>query len=160
MTLPLPNLNDQAVNQVFDRLVSLALQTGRFDTVNQHEPKNAPGNGVNCSVWIQNIKPARSGTAATSILVNFDMRIYKNFVSQPFDMIDPNITSAVMVIMAALSGDFDFGGIGDARAIDLLGMSGSALNATAGYVDIDRRMFRVMTINIPVIFNDAFVQEP
>lgn len=162
MTSPLPNLDDQAVNQVFDRLVSLAMQTGKFDTVNQHEPKNAPGNGVTCSVWVQTVKPARkSGLSSTSIVVNFDMRIYKAFVSQPFDMIDPTIVSGAMVIMAALSGDFDFGGIADARAIDLLGMeSGGGLSATAGYVDIDRRMYRVITINVPVIFNDAFDQEP
>lgn len=161
MTTPvLPVMGDQAIGQAFDRLVSLALQTQRFETVNQHEPKNAPGQGVNCSVWIQKIRPTASGLNATSIVVDFDMRIYTSFTSQPFDLIDPAVWSATNVIFGALTGDFQFGGIANARNIDLLGSNGTGLSATAGYVEIDRRMFRVMTIDIPVIFNDAFTQEP
>ena len=159
MTTP-PNMGDQAIDQVFDRLVSLALQSGRFDTVNQHEPKSAPGQGVNCSVWIQKIAPAISGIAATSIIVDFDMRIYTSFTQQPFDFIDPAVWSATNALMAALTGDFQLGGIANTRNIDLLGSKGNGLSAQSGYVEIDRRMFRVMTIDIPVIFNDAFTQEP
>jgi hypothetical protein len=152
-------MGDQAIGQVFDRLVSLALQTARFETVNQHEPKNAPGQGVNCSVWIQRIRPARSGLNATSIVVDFDIRVYTSFTQQPFDFIDPGIWSAVNVMFGALSGDFEMGGVANTRNIDLLGINGTGLSAQAGYVEIDRRMFRVMTIDVPVIFNDAFMQE-
>lgn len=160
MTTPvLPVMGDQAIADVYDRLVSLALRTGRFETVNQHEPKNAPV-GVNCSIWIQRLRPARSGLAATSIVVDFDMRIYTSFTQQPFDFIDPAIWGAVNVIMAALTGDFILGGVANTRDIDLLGIHGPGLSAQAGYVEIDRRMYRVMTIDVPVIFNDAFTQEP
>ena len=160
MSTPLlPNMGDQAIGQVFDRLVSLAMATARFETVNQHEPKNAPGQGVNCSIWIQKIRPARSAINATSIVVDFDMRIYTSFTQQPFDFIDPAVWSATNTLMAALTGDFQLGGLADTRNIDLLGSNGSGLSAQAGYVEIDRRMFRVMTIDIPVIFNDAFNQE-
>lgn len=160
MTTPvLPVFGDKAISDVFDRLVSLAQATGKFDSVNQHEPKNAPNYDISCSIWAQTIKPFRGGLAATSLVVNFDMRIYKPFTSQPFDLIDPNVMAATVTIMAALSGNFQLGGVGDARAVDLLGMTGSTLSAIAGYVEIDRRVMRVMTINVPIIFNDSFLQE-
>lgn len=153
------NFNDAAVMTVFDKVVSYALATGRFDQVNQHEPKNAPGVGLMCSFWIQQIKPARtSGMSATSGVVILQSRIYMNFRSEPFDMIDPNVMSAVCDLMGALSGNFSFGGAANIRAIDLLGTMGTPLSAQAGYVEIDRQMFRVMTMIIPIIVNDMFIQ--
>jgi hypothetical protein len=154
------SFDDAAVNTVFDKVVSYALATGRFDAVNQHEPKSAPGTGLSCSVWMQNISPVRtSGLAATSGVVVLQARIYTSFMKQPFDMIDPEVMAAVADLMGALSGDFDFGGDVDVRNVDLLGSTGTPLSAQAGYVEIDRRMFRVMTITVPIIINDMFVQE-
>lgn len=151
------NFNDAAVMTVFDKIVSYALASGRFDHVNQHEPKSAPGHGLECSVWMDKIIPVRtSGLNATSGLVSMYARIYTNFRQQPYDMIDPNVMSAVADLISALSGDFDFGGDANVRAVDLLGMSGNPLSAQAGYVEIDRQMFRVMTVTIPVIINDMF----
>ena len=86
----MPNFNDAAVMTVFDKLVSYALTTGRFDNVNQHEPKNSPGHGIQCSIWVNNIIPIRSsGLGATSGIVTLYARAYMNFRQQPFDMIDP-----------------------------------------------------------------------
>lgn len=157
------NFNDRAVNTVFDKIVSYAMASGRFEHVNQHEPKSAPGTGIYCSVWIQRIRPlggrGGSGLAATSGALDLSARIYQNFVSQPFDMIDPLVTAAVSDLMGALSGDFDFGGDIDVRSVDLLGYAGTAMSAEAGYIEIDRRHFRVMTLTIPVILNDMWVQE-
>ena len=155
------NFNDAAINVIFDKIVGHALQTNRFEAVNQHEPKNAPGNGLTCAVWIQTIKPYKgSGLSMTSGVVIMMARIYTNFIAQPYDMIDPNVTAATTDFMGALSGDFDLGGDVDVRAVDLLGMSGTTLSAQAGYVEIDRRMFRVMTVTIPIIINDMFSQVP
>jgi hypothetical protein len=61
-------------------------------------------------------------------------------------------------MMGAFSGDFDLGGVGGVRYIDLLGSTGTVLGAVAGYIEIDKKMFRVMTMTIPIIINDAFVQ--
>src|SRR6185437_10624643 len=61
-------------------------------------------------------------------------------------------------LMGAFSGDFDLGGVADVREVDLLGANGTKLSAQAGYVEIDRRMYRIMTINIPIVINDAFSQ--
>jgi hypothetical protein len=162
------NFNDAAINQVIDKLVSYALATGRFDSVNQHEPKNAPGTEMSCSVWADIISPYHSGLNSTSIVVDFQMRVYMSFTSKPYDMIDPKIMAAVTDIMGALSGDFNFGGVADVRFIDLLGATrGSSgggggrsqgLSARAGYVELDRHMYRVMTIFVPVVINDAFTQ--
>src|SRR6266704_3150295 len=156
----MPNFNDAAVMTVFDSVVSYALASGRFDHVNQHEPKSAPGHGLECSVWMNSIVPIRSsGMGVTSGIVTLYARIYTNFRQHPFDMIDPNVMAATADLMGALSSDFNFGGGANVRAIDLLGVSSAApLSAQAGYVEIDRQMFRVMTITIPIIINDMFIQ--
>ncbi len=154
------NFNDAAVNEIFDKVVSYAMTTGRFDQVNQHEPTNAPRMGMICSVWIQAIRPIlASGLAATSGIVQLNARIYRNFKSMPHDVIDPEITGAVCDLMGTLSADFDFGGVANVRNIDLLGEHGVPLAAQAGYIEIDRQMFRVMTLTIPVLINDMFKQE-
>jgi hypothetical protein len=154
------NFNDVAINQVLDKLVSYALASGRYDAVNQHEPKNAPGSNITCAVWVQSIKPiTRSSLIATSGVILYSARIYQNFRSQPFDAIDPKVTAAATDYMGSLSGDFDLGGVADVRNIDLLGSSGTSLAFQAGYVEIDREVFRVITISIPVIINDMFSQE-
>lgn len=157
----MPNFNDAAVMTVFDKVVSYALVSGRFDHVNQHEPKNAPGHGLECSVWMNSIVPIRSGgMGVTSGIVTLYARIYTNFRAIPFDAIDPNVMSATADMMGRLSSDFDFGGQAGVRALDLLGIGSNVpLSAQAGYVEIDRQMFRVMTITIPIIVNDMFIQK-
>lgn len=151
--------NADSVNTVFDKVISFALATGDFDSVNGHEPKSAPGNGITCAVWAQDIGPIRAGgLAATSGRMTLQQRIYTNFIQQPFDAIDPNIMTAVADLMTAYSADFNFGGDADVRNVDLLGSYGTDLSAQAGYIEIDRKMFRVMTLTIPVIINDMFDQ--
>jgi hypothetical protein len=151
--------DETAVFTVFDKVVSYCMTTNRFDFVNQHEPKSTPGTGVSCSVWVQTIGPVRtSGLAATSGLVVLQARIYMNFRSEPYDIIDPKVLAAAADIMGALSGDFNFGTAANVREVDLLGAYGPGLSAAAGYIEIDRQIFRVMTITVPIIINDMFTQ--
>lgn len=154
------NFNDAAILAVFDRLESWCLASGRYESVNGHEPKNAPGNGLSASVWVQSIGPfpRGSGQAMTTGLLVLNVRVYVSFTSQPFDAIDPDMLSSVTDIMGALSGDLDFDGISGVRCVDLLGMSGTRLSAAAGYVELDRHMYRVMTVTVPIIINDMFAQ--
>lgn len=154
------NFNDAAINQVIDKVVSYALANGRFIEVNGHEPKSAPPpGGPTCSVWAQRIRPvSSSGQAATSAVLELSVRIYISFIQQPYDQIDPQILAAVTDLMGTFSSDFNFGGVAGVRAIDLLGMEGTAMSANAGYVEIDRKMMRVMTITVPIIVNDMFTQ--
>lgn len=157
MTTPSVRLNDAAINQVFDSVLSLAMASGRFDAVNQHEPKSAPGRGVTCAMWVQRIRPIRSsGMNAISGILLLSARIYQNFMSVPFDAIDPAVTAATTDFMGALSGDFDFGGAAGVRALDILGTYGTTLEAQAGYIEIDKKVYRVMTVNVPIIVDDMW----
>jgi hypothetical protein len=153
------NFDDAAINDVLDRLISYAQASGRFDSVNGHEPKSSPGTGIFCAVWVNQIRPYReSGLSATSGVIIFNQRIYQNFTSQPFDAIDPKVTAAATDLMGALSGDFGLGGIADTRSVDLLGMAGTAMNMLSGYLELDRTMFRIVTVTVPIIINDMFAQ--
>lgn len=142
-----------------DRVASHAKKTGLFDRVANHEPKNKPGRGLTAAIWADAIEPARAraGLAATSARVVLKLRIYTNMLQDPQDLIDPSIMRATDKMFEALSGDFD---LGDAdRWIDLLGATqGHPLSAQSGYINIDNMTFRVMTITVPIIVEEAWTQ--
>ena len=146
------------IDQVTDRVVSHAMTLGVFERVNGHEPKSAPGNGASCAVWVDSIGPivGRSGLSSTSALFVVNARAYSSMLQEPQDAIDPNITKAIGALINAYSGDFTLGGL--VRCVDLLGMSGTALRAQAGYLTQDGKLFRVMTVTVPIIINDVFDQ--
>lgn len=142
-----------------DRIASKALALGIFDRVNQHEPKSKPGRGLTCAVWIDRIEPARgrSGLQATSARVVFNVRVYTNMLQNPQDAIDPNVMNAVDLLIEAYTGDFDLGS--STRWVDLLGATqGNELMAQSGYINIDNMVYRVMTLVVPVIVENAWTQ--
>lgn len=144
---------------VMDVIASHAAESGFFDHVNTHEPKNAPGNGLHCAIWADRLDLVlSSGLDSSSVRAIFKIRIYTNMIQEPQDAIDPLILAAASDLFAAYNGDFELGG--EARHIDLLGSVGEPLYAEAGYLDVAKRMYRVMEISMPVIFNDAFDQAP
>lgn len=154
------NFNDAAVNAIFDHILAFAEQSGRFDSVNAHEPKNTPPNpsGMLFACWIQAIEPlgkASGLTSASGVLV-ISARCYMGFRTEPFDAIDPKMVSASMEMMARYAGDYDFGTVGGVRNVDIFGISGHKLQSQAGYVESDRTVYRVMTTTIPIIINDMF----
>ena len=146
------------VAEIFSGVVSHAMASGLFETVNQHEPKNAPGNGLRASVWLEQIYPTKSGLATTSAQLNMQLRIYSSMLTEPQDDIDPNLLRAVDVMMAAYTGDFQLGG--ELRNIDLLGNSGtgSGLSARFGYLNQDSKIFRVADITLPLLIKDLWTQ--
>lgn len=145
------------ISGILDKIVSHAMASGLFERVNQHEPKSAPGNGLSCAVWVDSIAPVRSsGLSATSGRLAIQVRIYTSMLAEPPDAIDPALTSAVDVLMTAYSADFELGGT--VRCVDLLGMAGEPLSAKAGYLSQDKKLFRVMTILVPLIVNDLWNQ--
>lgn len=149
---------------ILDAIMSHAQASGWFETVNGHEPKNAPSTrGLTAAVWIDRIEPAApaSGLAATSARLIINLRIYSSMQMEPQDAIDPNIAAAVSALFTAYTGDFDLGGSANGvRNIDLLGQFGPGMQAQAGYLEQDRIVFRVMTITLPIIVNDAWEQVP
>jgi hypothetical protein len=144
------------ISALINAVTTHASASGFFDTVQGHEPKSAPGNGLTYAVFLSGIGPARtaSGLDATSARVELTGRIYKPFLSQPEDLIDPLIADSVDALMAAYAGDFELGG--NARNVDLRGAQGAPLGGRAGYQTIDKTPFRVFDIIIPIIVNDAW----
>ncbi len=144
---------------LIDRIASVPMTLGLFDRVNQHEPKNKPGRGLTCAVWIDLIEPARgrSGLTSTDVRVVFNVRIYTNMLQQPQDAIDPNVMNACDLLMEAYTGAYTLGD--DSRFIDLLGMTqGHEMRAQSGYINIDNMVYRVMTLTVPVIVSNAWPQ--
>lgn len=146
------------INALINAVVTHASTSGFFNAVQGHEPKSAPSGDLTYAVFLSAIGPARtaSGLSSTSARVELTGRIYKPFISQPEDLIDPAIAETVDHLMSAYSGDFDLGGT--ARNVDLLGASGAPLGGRAGYQTIDKVTFRVFDLVIPIIVNDAWTQ--
>lgn len=144
------------VNGIIDKVTSHASQLGLFETVNFHEPKSSPGGGLTLAVWADAIEPIgrASGLSATSGYLVLNARVYGNMLEKPEDDIDPRIIGAVTVLMGAYSADFDFGDL--IRNVDLLGMYGRSMSAQAGYLTVDRAIYRVMTISLPLVCNDMW----
>ena len=147
-------------SDLFDAIESHALASGLFDDVNTHEPKSAPGTGITCAIWIQNIGPAvaASGLAATSARIEFSVRLYTSFLAEPVDLIDKNLLDASIALMEDYSGDFGLSIVTGVSHIDLLGAYGTPLQADAGYLNQDGKIYRVVTINLPIIYNDLWTQ--
>lgn len=145
-------------NAITDALVSHIAVLGLFQRVNQFEPTNQPGNGTTCAVWANTIEPVAeaSGLDATSAKLVYFVRFYKSMMVEPLDMVDPDLITATDTLMAAYSGDFDLSST--VKQVDLLGVHGVPLSAEAGYVNMDGKMYRVMTITLPLIVNDAWAQ--
>lgn len=147
---------------IFDAVESHAMALGVFERVNTHEPKNAPGSGMSAFIWVNDIRPAQGGSGlnATSVLLTLNVRVQDSMLQEPQDFIDPQMLTAVDALMAAYSGDFDLG-VDEVRNVDLLGTYGTGgLSARAGYLEHDKKMFRVMVVNLPIVLNDVWAQSP
>jgi len=154
-----PDGSEEWIDLIFDAVVSDAQASGYFTKVNMHEPKRKPGGSrLTAAVWVQSIDPIAlaSGLASTSARLLFMLRIYTSMTMSPEDMIDPQMMKACSNLMRRYHSDFDFGGT--IRNVDLLGHFGIALTATAGYLEQDGTMFRVMDLLIPCIVNDVWPQ--
>lgn len=142
---------------VTEAVASHALSLGVFDKVNTHEPKVAPGNGITCAAWVERVVPTvKSGLNSTSVVLVFNLRLFTSMLAEPQDMIDTNLVAALDLLMAAFNGDFELGGL--VRSVDIFGISGTGLNAQAGYVNQDNRIYRVVTVTLPLIMNDVWEQ--
>lgn len=152
-------LNDAAVRSLFAQLTSHAATLGLFDRIATHEPKNAPGNGLTLVFWVQKIEPvpAVSGLNATSVRLEIHGRIYTNMLQEPQDSIDPNMVAAAATLITEYSGNFTLGG--EVFDVDLLGAYGTGLEAQAGYLNQDNKIYRVFEITLPLIIDSAFSQE-
>lgn len=145
-----------------DAIVSHAQSLGVFDSVNMHEPKAAPGNGLTCGVWLDEITAVNwmSGLNSSSAAISFFIRIYSPAFSQPADDIDLGVANAVDELFARYHGDFQLDGITNVYAVDLLGMmNGRPLQCKYGFIKVDTTVYRTATINLTVLVQNAWDQE-
>lgn len=146
------------VTTIVDRVKSHAAALGIFERTLSHEPKSAPGYGLTFAVWSQKVTPipARSGLASTSYLVLMNVRMYGPMLQDPMDEIDPNMLRATDSLMADYNGAFTLDGA--VTQVDLLGAYGTKLTAEAGYINIDGKLMRVMTVDLPLVVDDLYQQ--
>lgn len=137
-----------------------ARASGLFASVQGHEPKNAPPEGLSAALWVDYIgpDPRLSGLAVTSGVLRLKIRIATHMLSDPQDEIDLAMIGAVDYLLSAYSGDFTLNGL--VNHVDLLGRTGIPLSAEAGYLSQDGRLYRVMVITLPLVVDDIWSQAP
>jgi hypothetical protein len=135
---------------------------GLFRNTLGHEPKNAPGRGLTCSVFLHEIAPTTSGLASTSLKVTFNVRLQMPMLDDPEDDIDPTLGSAAVSVMAGYAGGFsltDVDTVGiDVRSVDIRGMAGTPMVAPFGYLDHDGKKYRAVLITVPLIINHVLTE--
>jgi hypothetical protein len=65
---------------------------------------------------------------------------------------------AVDLLLADYVGNFTLGGL--LREVDIRGIDGNPLRVDAGYLTQDGKVFRVMTISVPLVINDLYAENP
>lgn len=141
-------------------LESVARKIGGIEDVITAEPKSAPGEGVYCAIWLQDFTPIPGDSGLQSVSMNliFQARLMKRMLSLPYGGIDPDLLTATSSLMSAYAAGFTLGA--EVQSIDLLGRYGTKMAGKAGYITLDKAMFRVVDISLPLVINDVFVQVP
>lgn len=150
-------LNTPAViTAAIDHLV----QTGLFESVQDHESTSAPTGGLTADVWVSGIKPIpeQSGLAVTSALLTLTVRIYLNAMPPASNGLEQTITGAADTLLTAYNRAFTFDDT--VSWIDLLGGNGIPLSSLGGYVSVGDVFFRCMTITVPCVIDDVWPQSP
>jgi hypothetical protein len=149
-----------AISDILDAVQSHAAASGLFDRpVGLHEPLNPPGHGLSCAVWPGRILPVRSsGLNTTSALLVCAVRLYSPATQEPQDDIDPNLVAAVDTLCRAYAANFKLGDL--VRNVDIFGENGQSLDARDGWLEQAGAVFRVYTINLPLIVDDLWPQAP
>ena len=144
-----------AVNSLYAALESHAKKLGIFRRVNAHEPENAPGEGLSCSIILGPIAANGqfSGLNSVSGTITFLVMVWNSMMQKPLDGVDPAILTAVSTLLNAYSGSFTLGGT--VRDIDLL-----SLRADPVYVEQEGKQFRVEQISLPIVINDLWTMSP
>lgn len=142
--------------RLLDAVASAAGQCGWCQSFETFEPKSAPQTEFHFAVTMMSAAPYHSGLVATTFRIELACRIYVSMLRKPQSSIDPEITAAAWDLMTSYSSGFTLGGL--VREVDLLGESGQPLDLKFGYIGIDKHLYRIAEITLPVIADDVFQQ--
>jgi hypothetical protein len=131
---------------------------GIFERVLLHEPDDAPGNGVTCAFWAGpgSPIPERSGLAKTSWRLELTGRLYLDALHEPRDDIETLLLGVLDTLVADYSGAFTLGGL--VEQVDLLGAYGDPLSFKPGWGMHNHKLYRLITITLPLIVDDLYTQ--
>ncbi len=148
------NFTAAQATALFEAIQSYAQALNIFQATETHDPWNAPGNRLFCSITLGPVRPVAvaSGLASVSGQVTLLVRVWSGAEQKPLGNIDPEVLSAVCSLMGAFAGGFTLGGT--VRDVDLFAMS-----AVPAYVDFEGKPFRVAEISLPLLINDMFAEE-
>lgn len=147
--------------QLIDASQSHLMRLGLFESVNGHEATTPPSSGgLRAAVWGQRLGPVpqASGLDITTARLILQNRIYSRLNEAAPDAIEPAVIGATDLLMEVYTGDFTFDGL--IMEIDLLNAYGVPLEAVAGYLRLGDDTLRVMTITVPCIVENAWIQAP
>jgi len=138
------------------KVTSALKAMGIFKSVEKVEPKGAPESGLSAVVYLDSIHPvaAASGLSSVSGLYIYTIRLYTNMLQEPAEKIDEILAKAIDKIFDALAGDFDLGDT--VKKIDIFGEHGTTMKAVAGYVEVNKIIFRSVDITLPLVINDTW----
>jgi hypothetical protein len=146
------NFTAAQAQALFDSLKSAAQGLALFQGVDTHEPLNAPGNRLYCSIVLGPMRPVTSsGLAAVSGQITFDFHVWSSAMQKPYDAIDPEVLAVTASLMGVLSGELTLGGT--VRNVELFSMT-----AQPGYLEFEGKQFRTMALTVPVVINDMWTE--
>lgn len=144
---------------IVDEMVSEIARLGYFDSVNDHESDNAPGQGMHAACWIMDMAPtaAASGLNITSAYLLWNIRVMSTTQAHPRGIVDVKLSNACAAVIRAYNANFRLGGI--LMQVDIFGKYGSGMRAKAGYVEQDNIKYRMYDISFGVVVDDVWPQE-
>lgn len=163
-TAPDPTLFTLDILGLHAALCAVAQRAGGFDTVDDHEPREAPNNAAHAAFWLGPIRPvgARvSGLGSVGTVMTWFGRIFLpagDGVSMPYGEIDRELYRLTDALCALFFGDFTLGG--RVREVDIFGHSSPGFSADPDYVKIGGKTFRSMRFTLPLIVNDQYEEVP
>lgn len=145
---------------IMSALVTIAQKSGMFPGgVKKFEPRGQPPSGLSVSL-ISGVLAATttSGMNSASLRWQVDGMVYLPINVDPPENIDVLLMNAAAGYLEALCGQFTLGGL--VRHIDIFGSDGDKLAATPGYLEHDKKMYRVNRLVIPLIINSKWTLTP
>lgn len=142
------------ITNLIDRLKSHVAGLGHYTAVLGHEPKNAPAD-MTAAIWVVRVRPSiLSNLSNAAALVVCTVRTYLAAFSEPLDDIEVRLNNAVDALVTSFSAGFTLGGA--VVGIDALGSNGDPLGWITGYVTIDKSLYRIADLTVPIVCHDTW----